>query len=655
MIKQPSVFVLTLMGLLFLLPFSYGQRVPDAFSYQGIARNADGSTLNNQTVNLEIRILEENGAIAYSAIRQVSTNDQGRFVVAVGEDDPVTFSQINWGANDHSLIVFLNGSLISNAPFLSIPYAFAANTALDDGDKDPTNELQNLVFDSETGLLSLSNSSAPAIPITGGVQGPAGDSFWQQNSSGIFYSEGSVQLQREEGVVSSTPLVSMNSLQDSTGASGSIATYGANGNVNLALGNIAGRPNSGSIGIRGSEGNTGLLLFTDSDDDGRAVVFDSDTNLKIDLFVTTDTAGAIATNGANGNGNLLLGHFLDAPNNGIIGLRGSEGNTSVLLSTSSVDDDGRIEIRDSDANLKVDLLAGNSGAGLIATYGENDNLNLLLGNLTDAPNNGAFSIRGSEGNTGILLSVDSVDDGAIEINDSNTDTKIDLFVSSTGSGVLATYGENNNVNVAITTLADHPNNGFISVRDEESVTQAGMFVDAEGQGIIFADEVRGFTQDPSNENNLVSYAVLEGPELAAYDRGTFQLSNGEAFVPYAQHFKIVSNTEAVTIQVTPSEWDTYGVAVVRKTADGFYVKELKGGTGNFDFDWEVKAVRKGQEDYEVFLNKAAVAKIAAPDKTTTARLAIPDTPKKAISNNQKQELEIRKNPRQAIFDTQKQD
>ena len=40
--------------------------------------------------------------------------------------------------------------------------------------------------------------------------------------------------------------------------------------------------------------------------------------------------------------------------------------------------------------------------------------------------------------------------------------------------------------------------------------------------------------------------------------------------------------------------------VIRERAiDVHKVKELMNGTGDFTFDWEVKCVRKGFEDYEV--------------------------------------------------------
>jgi hypothetical protein len=104
---------------------------------------------------------------------------------------------------------------------------------------------------------------------------------------------------------------------------------------------------------------------------------------------------------------------------------------------------------------------------------------------------------------------------------------------------------------------------------------------------------------PERNDTDIWYASLEGPEAAAYERGVATLVNGEAFVPFSDHYRVVANAETMTVIVTPHSIDTYGLAVVSKTDNGFVVKELKGEKGNFSFDWEAKCVRKGWESWEV--------------------------------------------------------
>lgn len=43
---------------------------------------------------------------------------------------------------------------------------------------------------------------------------------------------------------------------------------------------------------------------------------------------------------------------------------------------------------------------------------------------------------------------------------------------------------------------------------------------------------------------------------------------------------------------------------MKKTAQGFEVQELRKGQGNYSFDWEVKCVRKGFENYRVYRSKS---------------------------------------------------
>jgi hypothetical protein len=117
--------------------------------------------------------------------------------------------------------------------------------------------------------------------------------------------------------------------------------------------------------------------------------------------------------------------------------------------------------------------------------------------------------------------------------------------------------------------------------------------------------VKNFFMDhPRDETKHIWYACIEGPEAAAYERGTAQLVNGEAFIPFSEHFEIVINPETMTVNLTPNSAESLGLAVVEKTATGIRVKELYKGQGNYQFDWEAKAVRKGYEDYKVIRPKS---------------------------------------------------
>lgn len=125
-----------------------------------------------------------------------------------------------------------------------------------------------------------------------------------------------------------------------------------------------------------------------------------------------------------------------------------------------------------------------------------------------------------------------------------------------------------------------------------------------GTQSVLAVNVKNFWMDhPRDKTKEIWYACIEGPEAAAYTRGTATLVNGEAHIPFPEHFELVVNPTTMTFNLTPLSAESEGLAVIEKTPTGFKVKELRKGTGNYSFDWEVKGVRKGLEDMKVIRTK----------------------------------------------------
>lgn len=179
---------------------------------------------------------------------------------------------------------------------------------------------------------------------------------------------------------------------------------------------------------------------------------------------------------------------------------------------------------------------------------------------------------------------------------------------TTNTGALLLNGNNKSVNVYAGNnfLSADPNavnRGMVAVSDNNNTRRAGMFVNDFNQGVLFAD-IKNFCIDhPNQPDQQIWYASLEGPEAAAYVRGTAQLKNGSCFVEFPEHFRAIANTEGMTVSLSPMSADTYGLAVIEKTERGIMVKELMNRAGNFKFDWEVKTVRKGYEKFEVVRKK----------------------------------------------------
>ena len=84
-----------------------------------------------------------------------------------------------------------------------------------------------------------------------------------------------------------------------------------------------------------------------------------------------------------------------------------------------------------------------------------------------------------------------------------------------------------------------------------------------------------------------------------YTRGTGHLVNGEAHIQLPDHFRKLASAEGITVLLTPRSRQSRGIIYEDAGPNGFSVYELEDGKGTYDFDWEIKAVRKGFEDYEV--------------------------------------------------------
>jgi hypothetical protein len=157
--------------------------------------------------------------------------------------------------------------------------------------------------------------------------------------------------------------------------------------------------------------------------------------------------------------------------------------------------------------------------------------------------------------------------------------------------------------VRLQSVAGEADSGAIAVTDAAGIAaqvwKASMYVDTNGDGVIVAGVKNFRVPNPNQANTDIVYACIEGPEAAVYVRGTASLVSGQATVSLPDHFASVTGAGSITAQVTPLSSASLGLAVTEKRPNAIVVMELHNGTGSYDFDWEVKAVRKGHENYRV--------------------------------------------------------
>ena len=146
-------------------------------------------------------------------------------------------------------------------------------------------------------------------------------------------------------------------------------------------------------------------------------------------------------------------------------------------------------------------------------------------------------------------------------------------------------------------------NAQVFVHDDSGNPKAGIYIDKNGKGVVFGDIKNFRIPNPLDEMTDIVYASLEGPEAAIYLRGSGSIKKGKGNIKFPKHFRLLVNAKTITIQLTPKSEKSKGLAVIESGQSGFIVKELFNGKGNYQFNWEVKGIRKGFEDMKVIAKK----------------------------------------------------
>ncbi len=129
-----------LLSAIFLSCFSTTfSQAPEAINYQAIVRDGAGLVLSNQSVGIQISILQGSatGTIVYQETFTPTTNTFGlvNMQIGIGNVQTGSFSSIDWGLGPYYVetAVDVNGGTnyltISTTQFLSMPYALYTTQA----------------------------------------------------------------------------------------------------------------------------------------------------------------------------------------------------------------------------------------------------------------------------------------------------------------------------------------------------------------------------------------------------------------------------------------------------------------------------------------------------------------------------------------------
>ena len=124
-------------------------QVPQAFNYQAILRNTDGTVKANEAVAIQISIIHghTDGPPVYLEVHNTTTSELGMVNLVIGEGETSDdLSTIDWANGPYFLDVAVNDVRIGTSPLLSVPYALHAKTAEDAATKAYVDTLKMILF-----------------------------------------------------------------------------------------------------------------------------------------------------------------------------------------------------------------------------------------------------------------------------------------------------------------------------------------------------------------------------------------------------------------------------------------------------------------------------------------------------------------------------
>jgi hypothetical protein len=102
---------------------------------------------------------------------------------------------------------------------------------------------------------------------------------------------------------------------------------------------------------------------------------------------------------------------------------------------------------------------------------------------------------------------------------------------------------------------------------------------------------------PTDPNKVIRYVALEGPEAGTYFRGSDEIRDGMAVIPVPESFRLVTDKEGLTVQITPIGAPA-AIYVVAKDLDRIVVRSDR----DVRFDYLVQGVRQTFKDWQVMVD-----------------------------------------------------
>lgn len=177
------IFTLMALAAFYLSIFAQS---PDLMSYQAVVRDAENNLLANQTVAVQISILQgaPNGTAVFTEVHSLSTNDNGLISLEIGDGVGDDLSTVDWSAGPYYLKTETdpdggsNYTIESTTQLLSVPYAKYAD------------DVGN-VFSGAYGDLSGAPTNVSHFTNDAGY---LSSELWSLNGSNVYYNGGAVGI-----------------------------------------------------------------------------------------------------------------------------------------------------------------------------------------------------------------------------------------------------------------------------------------------------------------------------------------------------------------------------------------------------------------------------------------------------------------------------